>query len=123
MIERGLIRGEPTEPTTWRGLDLVLDKTYGRKKIARTFIDSGFSTAAVYEYCRRGNGCYPIKGVGGFGKPLIYRYAYPKNKGVTLTLLGVDDGKTEIFSRLNVTEGTGRIHFNYNFDDTFLSSC
>lgn len=52
------------------------------------------------------------------GIPLIYTYSYPKNSGVLLTILGVDDGKQEIMSRLGVTEGEGYMHFPR--DDKFF---
>lgn len=117
-IVRGLVRGEPNNPATWRELDKILDREYsfanGRSlKVARTFVDSGYSTKAVYDYCRKqiNRGRFPIKGKGGMGIPLIYTYSYPKNSGVLLTILGVDDGKQEIMSRLGVTEGEGYMHF------------
>ncbi len=118
-LERGLVRGSPTDAATWQALDLILDKTIGNKKIARTFVDSGYSTAFVYEYCKNRRDRYAIKGMGGYGRPLIYKYTYP-DAGIILTILGVDDGKNEIYNRLSVTEGAGRIHFPLTFDETFF---
>lgn len=124
-ILRGLVRGEPTQLTTWQQLDDVLNREYyfsdGRAlKVARTFVDSGYSTASVYEYCRLNmpRGRFPIKGRGGAGLPLLYKYTNPKGAGILLTLLGVDDGKQEIMSRLGVTDGDGQII--YPRDDEFL---
>ena len=47
-ILRGIVRGEPNLPATWRSLDNVLDRTYffangTGMTVARTFIDSGFA--------------------------------------------------------------------------------
>ncbi|MBR2519739.1 MAG: phage terminase large subunit family protein [Selenomonadaceae bacterium] len=124
-ILRGVIRGEPNFASTWRALDDVLDRVYffgnGRPiKVARTFVDSGFATATVYDYCARNmsKGRFPIKGKSGMGLPLLYKYGNPKQTNVLLTILGVDDGKQEIMSRLGVTEGNGVLHFPR--DDDFF---
>lgn len=125
-ICKGVIRGAPNDASTWQALDNVLDRVYrfgnGTPiKIARTFIDSGYSTAAVYEYCRAQarRGRYAIKGKAGMGLPLLYKYSNPKNTGILLTILGVDDGKSEVMSRLGITTGNeGFMHFPR--DDDFL---
>ena len=124
-ILKGIVRGEPNQIATWRELDAVLDRIYHFRdgtpiKISRTFIDSGFSTSIVYDYCRASaaKGRFAIKGVGQSGAPLLYKYTYPKGAGIILTLLGVNDGKQEIFSRLNLTEGQGAMI--YPNDDEYL---
>ena len=124
-ILRGIIRGEPNQAATWQALDAVLDRVFyysdgTGQKVARTFIDSGYSTKAVYEYCRAQvrHGRYPVKGQAGMGLPLLYKYSYPKNAGVLLTILGVDNGKQEVMSNLGVTEGAGQMHFPK--DDEFF---
>ena len=130
-ILRGIIFGAPNDFNTWRNLDLILDREFegvdSKFKVARTFIDSGFATKNVYEYCRRNKakGRFPIKGYGGVSAPLIYKHTYPKNEGVTLIILGVNDGKQEIFSRLGITSPGARfMHFpsneNCGFDDIFF---
>ena len=124
-ICRDIIRGEPNNPATWRELDAVLDRVFyfangTRIKVARTFIDSGYATASVYDYCARNmtRGRFPIKGKAGMGLPLLYKYGHPKQTNVILTILGVDDGKQEIMSRLGVTDGEGIMH--YPRDDNFF---
>lgn len=109
-IKRGVIMGEPTDSGTWLELDKVLDREYkfadGRGiKVARTFIDSGYSTRNVYEYCAQSihKQRFPIKGKGGAGLPLLYQYSNVKNLPVPLTILAVDDGKQEIYARLGIT--------------------
>ncbi len=108
-ILRDIIQGNPAQYSTWQDLDAVLDRQYyfadGRSlKVARTFIDSGYSARQVYTYCAENlhKGRYAIKGKGAPGLPLIYQYTYPKGYGITLTILGVNDGKQEIFSRLKI---------------------
>lgn len=125
-ILRGLVRGEPNRLETWQALDRVLDRPYRFSNgtpmtVARTFVDSGYATTAVYDYChanmRRGR--FPIKGKAGAGLPLLYRYGHPKQTNVILTILGVDNGKQEVMSNLGLTEhGAGYMHFPR--DDEYL---
>lgn len=122
-IWRGVIMGEPTELETWKNLDLVLDREFhffngSSLKISRTFIDSGYSTQAVYNYCNANmhKQRFPIKGKGGAGLPLLYQYTNPKRSAAVLTILGVDDGKQEIFARLGV-ENVGAQYFHFPLDD------
>ena len=124
-IVRSIVRGDPNNPATWAELDAELDRIYHLPngtpmKVARTFIDSGYATAAVYAYCSRNmtRGRFPIKGKAGVGLPLIYKYSNPKGSGVLLTILGVDDGKQEVMSRLGITDGDGIMHFPR--DDEFV---
>ena len=124
-ILRGIIPGSPNQTETWSRLDSVLDRAYkfhnGKSlKIARTFIDSGYATRKVYEYCSANEmkGRYAIKGKGAPGLPLIYKYNYPRGYGITLTILGVNDGKQEIFSRLAIRDDHCAMHFPH--DDEFI---
>lgn len=87
-------------------------------KIKRTFVDSGFSTAEVYRYCRRGRGRYAVKGKGGGGILLLYRSTQLRDEGIILTILGVDDGKSEIYARLKAEDG--RLHFPFLCDLDFF---
>lgn len=123
-ICRGRIYGTPDEAGTWRGLDEVLDRAYvgldGSLKVARAFIDSGYMTSTVYDYCRRSarKGRYAIKGYGGVGKALIYRREY--HKGLTLMLLGVNEGKASVYNRLRVKD-VGAQYCHFGRDDEHLT--
>ena len=128
-IERGLINGDAGQVSTWNGLDEVLNKTRqtgdGRRlQIAWTFVDSGFSTNNVYDYCRRTRNRFAIKGKVLFGAPLVHVTNYNKDAGIYLTTLNVNEGKDELYSRLGLTEGAGRIHFGAEgwrgFDEVFF---
>lgn len=118
-IAKGIVRGEPNQLSTWQDLDRVLDRTwrFGNgtpMKIARTFIDSGYSTKTVYEYCHANmkRGRFPIKGKAGMGLPLLYQYGHPKQTNVLLTILGVDNGKQEVMSNLGLAvSGAGYMHY------------
>jgi phage terminase large subunit GpA-like protein len=125
-ISRGIIRGAPNENATWQALDAVLDREYKfangtSLKVARAFIDSGYSTKTVYSYCqqRRDKGRYAIKGSGAIGIPILYKYTHPKGYGIILTVLGVNDGKQEIMSRLGIDKA-GAQYFHFPKDDEFL---
>lgn len=126
-ILRGIVRGEPNRLETWQALDNVLDRVFHYpngtpQKVARTFIDSGYATKTVYEYCKANfaRGRFAIKGKAGMGLPLLYKYGNPKtNQGVLLTILGVDNGKQDVMSNLGLTEaGAGYMHFPR--DDEFI---
>jgi len=131
-IWRGIVRGSPNDIETWQRLDSILNKEYkyqngDRLKISRVFIDSGYATDAVYAYCRLNQyrNIFPIKGTGQIGAPLIFKYSYPKNSGIILTILGVNTGKSEIFSRLGIEKaGAQFLHFpnnpEANFDINFF---
>lgn len=127
-ILRGIIPLSPANPESWTMLDEILDREYffanGQSlKVARTFIDSGFFTRRVYDYCsaRMYKGRFPIKGLGGAGIPLIKGYGKPKNSAVVLTILGVNDGKQEIFSRLGIKDA-GELYMHFPRDDKFFKS-
>jgi len=127
-ILRGIIPLSPANPESWLALDEVLDREYhfanGQAlKVARTFVDSGFFTRRVYDYCstRMHKGRFPIKGIGAAGLPLIKGYGKPKNSAVVLTLLGVNDGKQEIFSRLGIKE-PGDLYMHFPKEDKFFVS-
>lgn len=122
-IVRGKIYCEPNDPRAWTELDDVLDREYRSKtsafKVMRTFVDSGFMTSTVYEYCRRRarSGRFAIKGVGSCGKQLIWRTSM--KDGVPLILLGVNEGKQEVYSRLMLTEPGAR-YFHFGADDRHI---
>lgn len=125
-IMRGVVMGEPTDYGTWQELDKILDREYYFSdgtplKVSRTFIDSGYSTRAVYEYCAANvhKQRFPIKGKGGSGLPLLYQYTKIKNLPMPLTILGVDDGKQEVFARLGIREA-GAQYFHFPKNDEYI---
>ena len=130
-IQYGVIFGKPTDAKTWRKLDEVINRGYRKSgnirgtgaetlTIARCFIDSGFATDMVYDYCRGKNRTFPVKGIGTIGASFLHQFSPQKDKGVMLVVLGVNDGKAQVFSRLD------KIHFGRDdamergFDMTFF---
>ena len=125
-ICHSVIRGSPTEASTWIALDNFLDREYHfangtSLKIVRTFIDSGFATKTIYDYCRQRmeHGVFAIKGTGAVGVPLIYRYTNIRSYGIILTVLGVNDGKNQIFSRLAIDSPRGNYIHYYKDNENF----
>ena len=125
-IQYGVIYGAPTQARTWQGLDEVLNRTYQfgdgmGLKIARAFIDSGYATDAVYNYVRGSSTRFAIKGLGAVGVPLLHKYSPQNDKGIILTVLGVNAGKAEVMSRLERMHfGRDDSHLLRNFDLTFF---
>lgn len=122
-IKKGVVLGVPDRAEVWQELDYQLDRIYRFENgtglnIARTFIDSGgHYTKEVYEYCKTNinKGRFAIKGVPGFGIPLIHKISKPKGYGIPLVLLGVDNGKQYVMDRLSI-EHIGEKYFHYPED-------
>ena len=115
-ICHNVIYGMPSDEITWQNLDDLLESEFsfadGRKlKIARTFIDSGFSTEDVYKYCKKNvhKGRFAIKGLSTYGGALIHSTSVQKN-GAVLIVLNVNEGKQQIFNLLE----SGNVHFGKN---------
>ena len=126
-IKRGTVMGEPTDKNTWRALDEILNREYlfadgTGIKITRAFIDSGYSTQAVYSYCAANiqRQRIAIKGKGGAGMPLLYQYSSMKDTAIPIIILGVDDGKQEIYSRLGITDENHEQYMHYPKPDGYL---
>lgn len=127
-IIKSVVMGEPTDEATWLELDKVLDREWHFSdgtalKVSRTFIDSGYSTRNVYAYCLKNmaKGRFAIKGKGGSGLPLLYKYDNPRDQPILLTILGVDDGKQEVFARLGIKEPRAQ-YFHFPLNDEYLAN-
>lgn len=141
-IKKGILMGDPHYPEVWERLDDVIDHVYRFKdparglKVSITFVDSGgHKTQDVYRECakRLNKRAFAIKGQGGDGVP----YTKPPSKvnivadgkkigKAWLYVIGVDAGKADIMSNLNVQEpGAKYCHFprdeRCGYDATFFS--
>lgn len=123
-ILKGVILGAPNRDSTWHELDKVLDRVYrfsnGKGlRVIRTLIDSGgHYTGDVYKYCEKNllKQRFAIKGMGGPGIPLNYKIGKAKGLNAPLIMLGVDDGKQQIMSRLTI-EKPGAMYFHFPLDE------
>jgi len=132
-IDYLVIHGDPARGDVWAALDAALTRTYQHETgtamhITATGIDSGGShTQVVYDYCRRRaiRRVFALKGVAGAGRPVVTlsrKHQGGGNRKVDLHLVGVDDAKGTIYSRLKIDDvGPGYCHFPFErSDDYFL---
>ena len=114
-IEHVIVPGDTARPDVWEDLSDEL-KAAGVEYAA---IDSGYNTSFVYEFCEKRKWCYPTKGVTGAGRPLIedelkrrQRLRKANKRGSRVEPIGVDQGKTVLFSRFRQpSTGPGYVHF------------
>lgn len=125
-----ILYGDPSTPDLWADLDSYLLTPTPRADgemlpIQCTAIDSGgHHTQAVYKFCRErfSRRVYPIKGIGGQGKPVWPKRASKNNSGrVNLFMVGVDAAKDTVFARLRGSEpGPGYCHFPVGRDVSYF---
>lgn len=132
-IEYGVIIGKPDDPQTIQQLDDALNRVYRFEsgkglKVACTCIDSGgHYTTDIYKYAKRNEHrrILAVKGQGGPGIPLVHKFSRNNKEKALLAILGVDDGKSSIYSALRVKEpGPKYCHFpkddNRGYDRYFF---
>lgn len=128
-IEYKTIYGDPSTAGLWMELDQVLKQkfnhpTHGEMVLRASCIDSGgHYTQQVYNYCRAraGQRVFPIKGVGGEGKPIIGKPSRNNIGKINLFPVGTDTAKELIYSRLKIAdEGEGYCHFPEGRSDEYF---
>lgn len=126
-IQYHTIFGDLEKDRTWDELEEYLDSEFKYENgssllIAATCLDTGgHFTDKAYSFLKKiekkQKRIYGIKGKGGAGLPLIYQQTTNTKNGVRIFILGVDQGKEIIMSRLNTNEvGPGYCHFPINAD-------
>lgn len=131
-IEHKVIAGDPSQPEVWAQLDKFLGKPFTRFDGRLGYINAvcidmgGGHTQHVANYCRNriASRVWPIRGVGGDGRPLP---VWPKNpsrggrQNVPFYNIGVDSAKNVIFSRLFIDQpGPGYCHFPMDREDEWF---
>jgi phage terminase large subunit GpA-like protein len=122
-----IIRGDTTRPDVWRDLDKILVSEFQNDKgvklpIMATCIDSGYATAAVYQFCRdrMRRRIYAIKGQAGRRPVWPRRVSKGKDKS-PLFIVGTDACKDWIVAHLKIyAPGPGYIHFPMTIDRIFF---
>lgn len=120
---------------SWAQLEQYLDTAFyfasgNSLLIAASCLDTGghFTTKA-YEFLKKmgkkQKRIYGIKGMGGAGIPLVYKETTNTQNGVKIFILGVDEGKEMILSRLKtIDQGPGYCHFPINaergYDESYI---
>lgn len=122
-IEYKIFYGDPSQETVWNQLDDYLKKEFKYEdgnglNISTTCIDSGgHYTSEVYRFVkiREHRRIYAVKGKGGDGIPFVGRVSRNNREKAALFMLGVDQGKQTLISRLKIEfEGEGYCHFPIN---------
>jgi len=129
----GVILGDPSREQVWKDLkDYFLNNTFmhqsgHRMRASCMAIDlGGHHTQQVYDFAEkmRPERVWPVRGVGGWGLPLI-KQGTSKNKRtgkkVSLWNIAVDQAKIWLERRLKQTEpGAGYCHFNFKNDELYF---
>lgn len=122
-----ILPGDTAHPQVWSDLDELLKDL----KPDACAIDTGFNTQMVYDFVKNRAWCYAVKGMAGGSRPLVEpeearrrRLRQRRKKGVIVHIVGVDQAKALIYSRLKILEpGAGYIHFprEPGFDDEYFA--
>lgn len=124
------IYGDTAKQTTWDNLEPWLDKEFhfasgSSLLIAKMCIDTGYNATEAYKFLKRmerkgkGRRIIGVKGFGreGQGIPLLHKLSKSKEYDVEIFILGVDNGKEIVITRLaTLDEGPGYCHFPINAD-------
>lgn len=103
----------------WADLDKYLEQTWKHEsgiemQIGCTCVDSGDNTNTVYDFVkpRQYRRIFATKGSSQQGTPIITKLTRSKKVPVRLFMIGTDQAKEKILSRLKlVTPGPGYMHF------------
>jgi phage terminase large subunit GpA-like protein len=123
-IDYRVLWGDPMRPEVWSALDDLLDETFehevgAKLGISAACLDTGGTegmTQAAYEYARGGGRrrLFAIKGVGGWGRPVVGPPARRRGRrvrAVDIFPVGVDEAKMIVSQRWRVEEqGPGYCH-------------
>jgi phage terminase large subunit GpA-like protein len=128
--------GDPLSPDVWEALDDLLAQTWAHESgahlsIVSACLDTGGNGGypqAAYEYARgkAGRRLFAIKGAGGWGKPIVSAPSRKKSgrrgRGVDLFMVGVDEGKLIVQTRLGIeAPGPGHMHFPTDRDPEWFA--
>ena len=123
-IDKTVIYGDLSTRAPWIELDEYRKQVwehpiFGQISVRRTAVDSGgHYTTAVYDYVRgKQPEVFAIKGVSGWGKPIIGKPTKSNIGKIPLVPVGVDTAKETVFTRLFAEEGeAGYCHFPMEYD-------
>ena len=123
-IDYRVLYGDPMRSEVWEELDAVLGETFehasgAQLSIAGACLDTGGGeglTQSAYEYARgkTGRRMFAVKGVGGWGRPVVSapsRVRSRRARMVQLFAVGVDEVKVIVSRRFGIVEhGPGFCH-------------
>jgi phage terminase large subunit GpA-like protein len=122
-----ILPGDTARPEVWEELGQHLADA----RVDFAAIDSGYNTSMVYEFVKARRWAAAVKGAEGPGRPIVEdekvrarRLRAQRKKGVIVHLVGDDQAKALIYSRLQLLEpGPGYVHFPRDpaFDDEYFA--
>lgn len=134
-IDYRVLWGDPMQGDVWRDLDDLLGETFlhqsgGQLPISAAAMDTGGTggyTQAAYEYARgkQGRRLFAIKGVGGWGRPIVSAPSRKRSgrgaRPVDLFTVGTDEAKIVVTRRLGLEQpGPGFCHFPDSRDPEYF---
>jgi len=134
-IDYRVLWGDPMQGDVWQDLDDLLGETYlhqsgAQLPISAAALDTGGTagmTQAAYEYARGklGRRLFAIKGVGGWGRPIVTAPSRKRSgrgaRPVDLFTVGVDEAKVVVQRRLQLqAPGAGFCHFPDSRDPEYF---
>lgn len=134
-VDHRVLWGDPMQGDVWQDLDDLLGETYlhqsgAQLPVSAAAIDTGGTagmTQAAYEYARGklGRRLFAIKGVGGWGRPIVSAPSRKRSgrraRPVDLFSVGVDEAKVVVQRRLGLeTPGPGFCHFPEDRDPEYF---
>lgn len=135
-LDYGRIQGDTSMPTAecWKELKEVLGTTHTRAddavlRIRLVFVDSGYRTDTVYEFCAANQdlNVQPVKGLTGEDRPIVsqsdkkVKSKVTKHKPLTLYQIGDHQAKEQLYSQLKISEvGPGYCHFPVEREDRYF---
>lgn len=122
-----IVPGDTAQPEVWR----LLDEEIAAWSPDVVAVDSGYNTSMVYAFVEKRRWALAVKGRAGPGVPIVedeksrrLRLRRQRKKGITVHLVGDDQAKALIYSRLKIaTPGPAYIHFpnTAGFDDEYFA--
>ena len=134
-VDYRVLWGNPMQGDVWDDLDDYLSQTWlhqsgAQLAISASAMDTGGTagmTQAAYEYARGklGRRLFAIKGVGGWGRPIVSAPSRKRSgrgaRPVDLFTVGVDEAKVVVQRRLQLpTPGPGYCHFPNTHDAEYF---
>lgn len=126
-LDHVILPGDTAQPDVWDDLSELLSEWAPDA----AGIDSGYNTSMVYEFVKKRRWAFALKGMDGRGRPIVedpkvikQKLRRRNKKGVLVYVVGDDQAKALIHSRLNLIEpGPGYIHFPSDpaFDDEYFA--
>lgn len=125
-VDYQVLWGDPLHGDVWDELDAYLEQTFQHQSgaqlpISSACLDTGGNsgyTQAAYEYAKgkTGRRLFAIKGVGGWGRPIVSAPSRKRTgrgqRPVDLFTVGTDEGKLIVSRRLGIKDpGPGYCHF------------